>query len=124
MIRRPPRSTRTDTLFPYTTLFRSVRADQPRPADPSALRRHSDGPRVQLAGAGAAAGRRPSVEDRGRRHRAGQEPAGALSFRDLFLAELPELPGRGPGAESDGGSQPEYRTRSEERREGKEEGSR
>src|SRR3546814_3595286 len=27
MIRRPPRSTRTDTLFPYTTLFRSPRAD-------------------------------------------------------------------------------------------------
>src|SRR3546814_20439560 len=29
MIRRPPRSTRTDTLFPYTTLFRSIegRAD-------------------------------------------------------------------------------------------------
>src|SRR3546814_1700216 len=26
MTRRPPRSTRTDTLFPYTTLFRSVRA--------------------------------------------------------------------------------------------------
>src|SRR3546814_12872556 len=24
MIRRPPRSTRTDTLFPYTTLFRSL----------------------------------------------------------------------------------------------------
>src|SRR3546814_5792666 len=24
MIRRPPRSTRTDTLFPYTTLFRSI----------------------------------------------------------------------------------------------------
>src|SRR3546814_16616078 len=30
MIRRPPRSTRTDTLFPYTTLFRS-------PADPFAI---------------------------------------------------------------------------------------
>src|SRR3546814_8741981 len=29
MIRRPPRSTRTDTLFPYTTLFRSP---GPRPA--------------------------------------------------------------------------------------------
>src|SRR3546814_8211475 len=36
MIRRPPRSTRTDTLFPYTTLFRSrllapcrVKVDQP-----------------------------------------------------------------------------------------------
>src|SRR3546814_5394705 len=27
MIRRPPRSTRTDTLFPYTTLFRSAAAD-------------------------------------------------------------------------------------------------
>src|SRR3546814_12697423 len=27
MIRRPPRSTRTDTLFPYTTLFRSRGAD-------------------------------------------------------------------------------------------------
>src|SRR3546814_8916581 len=27
MIRRPPRSTRTDTLFPYTTLFRSGSAD-------------------------------------------------------------------------------------------------
>src|SRR3546814_4705121 len=27
MIRRPPRSTRTDTLLPYTTLFRSLRAN-------------------------------------------------------------------------------------------------
>src|SRR3546814_4368111 len=27
MIRRPPRSTRTDTLFPYTTLFRSASGD-------------------------------------------------------------------------------------------------
>src|SRR3546814_19320055 len=29
MLRRPPRSTRTDTLFPYTTLFRSTVARQP-----------------------------------------------------------------------------------------------
>src|SRR3546814_3806118 len=29
MIRLPPRSTRTDTLFPYTTLFRSVRSGPP-----------------------------------------------------------------------------------------------
>src|SRR3546814_2393058 len=28
MIRRPPRSTRTDTLFPYTTLFRSLAGHQ------------------------------------------------------------------------------------------------
>src|SRR3546814_17863700 len=30
MIRRPPRSTRTDTLFPYTTLFRSVKVSNLR----------------------------------------------------------------------------------------------
>src|SRR3546814_20341563 len=29
MIRRPPRSTRTDTLFPYTTLFRSDEIEEP-----------------------------------------------------------------------------------------------
>src|SRR3546814_1643101 len=38
MIRRPPRSTRTDTLFPYTTSFRSkhdvVRVDQPDDHEP------------------------------------------------------------------------------------------
>src|SRR3546814_5817545 len=34
MIRRPPRSTRTDTLFPYTTLFRShVAGKSENPAD-------------------------------------------------------------------------------------------
>src|SRR3546814_3060122 len=33
MIRRPPRSTRTDTLFPYTTLFRSGRQSQSRGID-------------------------------------------------------------------------------------------
>src|SRR3546814_4667689 len=32
MIRRPPRSTRTDTLFPYTTLFRSTRIEICGPA--------------------------------------------------------------------------------------------
>src|SRR3546814_9831369 len=60
MIRLPPRSTRTDTLFPYTTLFRSAQlladgdagrprglgADQPRA-------RSGAGPRDGLAGGGA-----------------------------------------------------------------------
>src|SRR3546814_1882494 len=32
MIRRPPRSTRTDTLFPYTTLFRSFLENEQRQA--------------------------------------------------------------------------------------------
>src|SRR3546814_8106257 len=38
MLRRPPRSTRTDTLCPYTTLFRSVR---PRLRVPDVPRQHS-----------------------------------------------------------------------------------
>src|SRR3546814_10936847 len=35
MIRRPPRSTRTDTLFPYTTLFRSPQPPERPVAPPS-----------------------------------------------------------------------------------------
>src|SRR3546814_830424 len=38
MIRRPPRSTRTYTLLPYTTLFRSDRRDAVRPPGGSGLR--------------------------------------------------------------------------------------
>src|SRR3546814_2291153 len=41
MIRRPPRSTLTDTLFPYTTLFRSVDAQAPwalKKTDPERMR--------------------------------------------------------------------------------------
>src|SRR3546814_13019948 len=39
MIRRPPRSTRTDTLFPYTTLFRSTLFARGRRKPPAAARR-------------------------------------------------------------------------------------
>src|SRR3546814_13981044 len=46
MLRRPPRSTRTDTLFPYTTLFRS-RLDRGRPpAHRPAAGRGRTGPRA------------------------------------------------------------------------------
>src|SRR3546814_5518810 len=53
MIRRPPRSTRTDTLFPYTTLFRSrvhdrLAAAADRAHDPG--RRHVGAPRDRLRG--------------------------------------------------------------------------
>src|SRR3546814_5564727 len=49
MIRRPPRSTRTDTRFPYTTLFRSIAACRPsadrHPSEPvPARRRRSPAP--------------------------------------------------------------------------------
>src|SRR3546814_14640123 len=48
MIRRPPRSTRTDTLFPYTTLFRSSRSDWAQNASTLSLRRVS-GPGLKRA---------------------------------------------------------------------------
>src|SRR3546814_16739973 len=41
MIRRPPRSTRTDTLFPYTTLFRS-KVEHRKHANLAFERRHVD----------------------------------------------------------------------------------
>src|SRR3546814_1040889 len=43
MIRRPPRSTRTDTLFPYTTLFRSPRPTRLRAARASVNNRLASG---------------------------------------------------------------------------------
>src|SRR3546814_12699450 len=64
MIRRPPRSTRTDTLFPYTTLFRSRdKAIAARLVDPAALEARSEagarrGATDGLAGAGEALRRR------------------------------------------------------------------
>src|SRR3546814_5093924 len=55
MIRRPPRSTRTDTLFPYTTLFRSALRDGGlrRDADPGGRGPARQQPRQarQLSGA-------------------------------------------------------------------------
>src|SRR3546814_17028344 len=54
MLRRPPRSTRTDTLFPYTTLFRSQDDDkahhgrEDRPADEEFEGTQGSGSRVQL----------------------------------------------------------------------------
>src|SRR3546814_1710631 len=62
MIRRPPRSTRTDTLFPYTTLFRSRgherRTVVARRLDPPA--RAAQGERSQPALATGPADRRPA----------------------------------------------------------------
>src|SRR3546814_7430783 len=65
MIRRPPRSTRTDTLFPYTTLFRSPPGgDLPASAHPGGGRIHR---RDELPGGGG--GRRERRPDRNRRRR-------------------------------------------------------
>src|SRR3546814_3361495 len=43
MIRRPPRSTRTDTLFPYTTLFRSPPRRRPAAGGPNQPHRRARG---------------------------------------------------------------------------------
>src|SRR3546814_14076142 len=49
MIRRPPRSTRTDTLLPYTTLFRSWSPRQRRGHSPSWRTEDTRAARVKLA---------------------------------------------------------------------------
>src|SRR3546814_17155351 len=99
MIQRPPRSTRTDTLFPYTTLFRSARrllaragraarlsrgfregADRgglSRRADPRGLRRQRPVPGTRL------------------RHHGG-DPEGRLQRRRLPRADV--HPGHGAAA--------------------------
>src|SRR3546814_5869989 len=60
MIRRPPRSTRTDTLFPYTTLFRS-RAVR---LEPCQLARHSRAGRRGALGVRVEGGDRPGAARR------------------------------------------------------------
>src|SRR3546814_6293688 len=69
MIRRPPRSTRTDTLLPYTTLFRS----QWRTGDADRAR----AARFALADAGRRDGQRPAAGPSRRSHaqRGGREDA-------------------------------------------------
>src|SRR3546814_3458769 len=69
MIRRPPRSTRTDTLFPYTTLFRSdqefgdLQCADLGPVEPvvGAVRRYRAQDRLPLH----IVDRRPDMRDRG-----------------------------------------------------------
>src|SRR3546814_5961503 len=67
MIRRPPRSTRTDTLFPYPTLFRSRLARsfrQPRarpPADPDRDGRQPEDSATLARNAGMASGARAAL---------------------------------------------------------------
>src|SRR3546814_19565209 len=85
MIRRPPRSTRTDTLFPYTTLFRSIRAagrsyrtERPRPNRRSAL--HQRAPAHPGRIAPHAFGRR--IEFGEDRHVVGEEHPRLLAARE------------------------------------------
>src|SRR3546814_9701546 len=87
MIRRPPRSTRTDTLFPYPTLFRS---DVLHVGDRSAGRlRDRDQPRhaAALAAPAAAGGIADDL-----RHQAGDGIVGAADARsEEHTSELQSL---------------------------------
>src|SRR3546814_3394536 len=69
MIRRPPRSTRTDTLFPYTTLFRSQVPEGCAPSADAPSRAHR---------------RRPRLDRQRERtaYREGRQTAGAAQYRD------------------------------------------
>src|SRR3546814_7912268 len=58
MIRRPPRSTRTDTLFPYTTLFRSGRSGAEERQSGN-RRRHPGAGRARVHGPGFRLSREP-----------------------------------------------------------------
>src|SRR3546814_4766905 len=80
MIRRPPRSTRTDTLFPYPTLFRSFEPGR-------ACIRRRDGDieaitEVLVAGDGDAEVRRVSLHNHGDRERSIE----VTSYAELVLA--------------------------------------
>src|SRR3546814_2265220 len=92
MIRRPPRSTRTDTLFPYTTLFRSLDGQQAvRVAE---LRRLDDAGELEVALLGPA----PAVVGQGLRQAAahkGKDPAGGEDIASREHQPPPVVPASG-----------------------------
>src|SRR3546814_15331975 len=109
MIRRPPRSTRTDTLFPYTTLFRS--GDHRR-----ALPRHPEDAGRKGAGRLLRASRRSGPQEK------------ALDVGTARLAEAAAARGHAAGGSAIAGPEKghsatarrAFEERSEERRVGKE----
>src|SRR3546814_20218358 len=90
MIRRPPRSTRTDTLFPYTTLFRSA-VDRRRTRDLSS--RHARAARLDASGDRARGRLDDRRTDRGRAARA----PGAVALGDRRSPDR-QCRGAHPGA--------------------------
>src|SRR3546814_19876482 len=93
MIRRPPRSTHTDTLFPYTTLFRSLH----RGAVRAALARHLAGEERPLPPdlphlLRAAGGRRGGARLRRRQSAGGCLAAARPDRHRLVLPALPRSP--------------------------------
>src|SRR3546814_14324281 len=95
MTRRPPKSTRTDTLFPYTTLFRS-----PFPAEPQVADRADLGGRSEPYPADLLSARRHADEQRHRRQPAlppQYHPPRAADIRPRAPPRYPHRPRRRPG---------------------------
>src|SRR3546814_3467265 len=91
MIRRQPRSTRTDTLFPYTTRFRSRKPPrrETRRAEGAAVRRRSAravADRVERGGAGRGAGDRRFRRGVGRRARSEEHTSELQSLMRISYA--------------------------------------
>src|SRR3546814_16859502 len=102
MIRRPPRSTRTDTLFPYTTLFRSSdRGEPPVQPAPGARRDQRPGTR-QLHGS------RPRPR-KGQLQGVDRQPVRTLDSKisgvGVVTAGATILPQRGRGTSEAGGGE-------------------
>src|SRR3546814_19346184 len=93
MIRRPPRSTRTDTLFPYTTLFRS---DGELAAAPGLgnddLHRTIDDLVIHGAASAVAYARTAEHGSGHRRRRHGDQAARRARHRNADLAKIHEIP--------------------------------
>src|SRR3546814_18577310 len=88
MIRRPPRSTRTDTLFPYTTLFRSV------PPEPFSENGMATGLRRSLRGSRAVCGAQTSVQ--GQAAQSGRGVASIWAARPLSIVQIYDCGGVAP----------------------------
>src|SRR3546814_720608 len=92
MIRRPPRSTRTDTLFPYTTLFRSQRqSGDERCRNRRGIRRRERDRRRARVGVGQLESLYAAGDEHGELF--GYAAAGAGGFvRDLMARGHPQIP--------------------------------
>src|SRR3546814_8772422 len=91
MIRIPPRSTRTDTLFPYTTLFRSVHFPVAR-GDALATDRWRPARKRDAAGESAGRNRHCSASYRHRRQTAARDSSRSARIRsEEHTSELQSL---------------------------------
>src|SRR3546814_14813449 len=87
MIRRPPGSTRTDTLFPYTTLFRSARKAEPQ--SPPPRRRDCERCRWRETQLG---GLRKSIDPIEQGFVPKLEPEGKTAFRHGEIRNIGKMP--------------------------------